>query len=638
MDVPDPVPATSSVSADHPSSGNRTPRDSPVKKEKKPKLETKPVQVIKSELKQQKTSDLKAKKPSVPDASAACGAPQVEVKKQEKCAAKKEFPAKVKLETAKVKLERGLTTPTKQSPETPKATQRKEKRRFDKVDKVIATGTDLGQAQHAENVAKDGVYLDALDLSVIAQSFDEPFMVRDTHAKTLEIAAIADYVKELVPGSSLDLKTSSGKQWTFILCNANYDSCEELNHWVPAISSANVGEEYLRSLMGLENCQVDLKIAETQHRYIELLGKHGHDKASAEESSLLDRAEQEMFRAQNWQKFRTRCATVGLHPMEVPCDGNCLVWSALVLISGEYDQPPESHSEMMNIRKKLSQDWMLLQEWDVWRSLFHTMHSDFGADTPKKVKPNASAELTSTPFHDKKFQKKEKPKMVDQCARAPNFQRARPNLSLTSKSASKRTQQDDQAKVKSEEAEIFVPECEATGNEPQPVQKRRRCGKKKNKTIEERKLIRLRKFLAKSGAQYARWQSLHWQAAGSKKCGTCPDGKYTDFQKSLAFKSPEDRNTTCPACKSFLELINFDDVACKQYMDSRLSDDDGSDQEADASATTAIVLANVPYEKNSDHPDHGGPAPLAADAEEVDLSLDALCRSVDPYYQARSLF
>lgn len=200
MDVPDPVPATSSVSADHPSSGNRTPRDSPVKKEKKPKLETKPVQVIKSELKQQKTSDLKAKKPSVPDASAACGAPQVEVKKQEKCAAKKEFPAKVKLETAKVKLERGLTTPTKQSPETPKATQRKEKRRFDKVDKVIATGTDLGQvflldntcclffvgsvvlefwisrhlpqAQHAENVAKDGVYLDALDLSVIAQSFD----------------------------------------------------------------------------------------------------------------------------------------------------------------------------------------------------------------------------------------------------------------------------------------------------------------------------------------------------------------------------------------------------------------------------------------------------------------------------------
>lgn len=145
MDVPDPVPATSSVSADHPSSGNRTPRDSPVKKEKKPKLETKPVQVIKSELKQQKTSDLKAKKPSVPDASAACGAPQVDVKKQEKCAAKKEFPAKVKLETAKVKLERGLTTPTKQSPETPKATQRKEKRRFDKVDKVIATGTDLGQ-------------------------------------------------------------------------------------------------------------------------------------------------------------------------------------------------------------------------------------------------------------------------------------------------------------------------------------------------------------------------------------------------------------------------------------------------------------------------------------------------------------
>ena len=434
-----------------------------------------------------------------------------------------------------------------------------------------------------------------------------------------------------------------------ILTSADYkpsNGVARINHWVPAVSLSNVGETRLQALMALGKCTSDLKVAgleaertSLQDQLSSALRGASMDSAKAKETlALLVSTDEALEQAKAWEDFRQRCAAANLHPVEVPGDGNCLLW-ALHCMSQEiynWDHDDEHagisttcESDILALkvmRQDLAEAWRFLRGVAVWENLFKVMIADGYEEPTTPKRPGKSKPETSpaTPA-EKVAWKKQKAAVqtIKKHNKAPAWKSSVPPLpDFVGKSA--KTAKKMEVKAEVDEVELEVPDAEGEHGEDVVVQvsRRVRTCKKKRKTTKEKRLMNLRNYLAEIGATYAIWQSNHWKLTGSKKAGRCKHGLWTDLLQAIeAHKMPSD---PCQACQNVLELFDFSHDVAEKWMSGReiLAADEDKSPTADVDE-----LANV----------KDGPPPLMDEAEkeeEEDLTPEALLRSIDMYCEA----
>lgn len=447
-------------------------------------------------------------------------------------------------------------------------------------------------------------------------------------------------MNSVVPNSNFEIAASSDTSWTLIHTNACFDPRQEMNHWVPAVSGDVVGQELYNALVNLEKCNADHAAIETEAAYLELFSEHASCTSDREKQNIimsrLISAEDAMTKAKDWRSFCVRCWEAGLHPVNVPGDGNCLLWSIKVLTEGEFMTPEidvansDHLSFVKSLRSELREAWFHLRGWYVWQKLFMVFIDDECEDDnrdPKaapmpasdcKTKEPATPVKKSkrpvpdeSPTHKKSYQKVTRPKKI-----APGWQQRSDPVFLTAPGNAAREKDDDVP---------AVPEEEDDGERPLVVREktRRRCAKRKKKSNDELKMIALRKYLAKIGVSYGGWMAAHWQQSKSKKAGSCPDGKYTDLQKKLVLSQAERPNdVTCLACKTLLSSCNFSEVDAMSFMEDGKTDNVDQDDAQEVEAEEEIA------DEKDDAQDEG--------EEREDLSMHALARSVSIYFEAWS--
>lgn len=460
--------------------------------------------------------------------------------------------------------------------------------------------------------------------------------VRDTKLHDLEPVSLYEYFRSF-PVSNVPVPSKDAKQWTFISTNAQYDLSHEHNHWVPAITTRDVPRKLFDALSWFSDSQLEVKVLELQEAMM-----------TAADDAQAAEAENQFFAAKAHQDFRARCMGCGFHPIHVPADGNCLIWSIKCLLEGDFEGNELDTSDrnalamVQEIRRELSNAWMEFKPYPMWQLLFQLveglesdseMEEEPAADTTPKRKGKGYVPDT-TPKDKKSFEKApdkdKKVKKVDAGAVAPAWKRHCPTLvSLEVPPA---------VKVKEECGIPEVPEDEQPGQVVNS--KRRRTTKKKNKTATEQKLSVARSYLSNLGLAYGVWQSWHWQHHLSARTGICKDGKWMDLVNRMLVSSEEEKAESwksCMVCKELLETYHFSAVDLRRHMNEDRDDRDGmqnDDQQGESAAqdarggmeSSALVLVLPKDEEHNEERDED-------DVTEMDM--ETLARSVSPYYQDR---
>ena len=102
-------------------------------------------------------------------------------------------------------------------------------------------------------------------------------------------------------------------------------------------------------------------------------------------------------RCKNWHSLSKRLEAKGIGLMDVPGDGNCLVWSLRSLFLGYEDtlrggfDSPEAVYDKVRIRRTLKDMWMEVRHFSFWQSIFKNFCKDHATDDvvstpPRKVK------------------------------------------------------------------------------------------------------------------------------------------------------------------------------------------------------------------------------------------------------------
>lgn len=462
--------------------------------------------------------------------------------------------------------------------------------------------------------------------------------------KPLESSSLQDFVKGLVPNAEMELDSDGERNFTLINTNAAYDPRAGLNHWVPAVSLESLGAEYFAILKKLAECQAEHQVTSLEADIAQTVQEHKSEKDPKKKDCLLTTMaslDDQLAKASSWKSFLLRCLKVNILPVEVPGDGNCLIWLLKCLLEGNFMDPVfDSNSTasleyIQEFRKELAESWLHLKNWRVWQQLFRFFHlyerpSDDAdlilgkrapamCETPTKKRKSAVPD--ATPPEKQSYHKvpkaKAAPRMIDSHEPAPGWMRRSKPIALQPQK--KRAADDVKVKVEpGEDAEINVPVDEDAADMQVVESKRRRCAKRKTKTVEEKKLQGLRCYISKIGLSYGRWMEQHWNHVGSKKAGCCGDGKFTDLQRKLALLDEEKRSETlkCVACKELLRSCGYDHEAATRYIHHQ-----NVDEPEDVENKDDPVLETVQEDVEN------GDAPAG-------LSVDTLARSISVYYEA----
>ena len=370
----------------------------------------------------------------------------------------------------------------------------------------------------------------------------------------IDVVELEDYVKRTVAGCDFKLNTPDAPTWTFILCNASHEQNAPMNHWVPAFSEEELGEELYQKTVettdALDEKRLTVLEAECAAQRIQhqvLLNETSEESADdvAHSASNLALAEWQLNFEKRWQEFRDRCKQQHLHPVKVPAEGNCLLWSYLVLqdddVMGQLMEE-EKRTEMLNkikhMRSALSLAWRGVRCDPKWQSLFETLFlglKEQGASevktepsTPQKVPFKAGKVHIDLCTPEKKADQPMSLKRVNACRKAAGF-KTKSNESFTpvmpdakkkcleSLQASKQPQedppmppppdppgQDDDALSVDEQPEQLLPD---QSDQPQ----RRRIGRRRPRSERDLHMKGLRIYLARAGVAYGEWMSWHWR-------------------------------------------------------------------------------------------------------------------------------
>eukprot|EP00435_Cladocopium_sp_Y103_P017262 s835_g4.t1 len=129
---------------------------------------------------------------------------------------------------------------------------------------------------YAEQVGKDGFWLDWLDAVLFAENNDKKLGMisysRDPGTK-LQIIAASDQLKE-VPGFS-DVQANhsidrSEDTWVILSCNAGFDQAASANHWIPCVFKEHVPPSTYVELVDQQMANLKVKIAQLQSELLDV--------------------------------------------------------------------------------------------------------------------------------------------------------------------------------------------------------------------------------------------------------------------------------------------------------------------------------------------------------------------------------
>lgn len=122
-----------------------------------------------------------------------------------------------------------------------------------------------------------------------------------------------------------------------------------------------------------------------------------------------------------------RCEKIEAIPIDVPADGNCLIWSVLRLLEGEsagQSSPEDAHRNMMELREGLKNMWLSKQDDRRWVELFRMCDWLWEGFVDKPEKPEQSVPKAET-----KAEKADKPDAQVKLEMTPK-KRRKPNAPI----------------------------------------------------------------------------------------------------------------------------------------------------------------------------------------------------------------
>ena len=308
-----------------------------------------------------------------------------------------------------------------------------------------------------------------------------------------------------------------------------------------------------------------------------------------------------------------KLAELNMAMIEVPGDGNCLLWALLVhqrcisfdhvSLEGDCSDSGNVH-DMKELRAEISKEWLLVKDDPGWQSLFALVNDDF-IDAPatpvrkKEVEAAAPLKPQSQPDNPVGIDgiatpEKEaalKPRRVGKCNTAVASKPAETPLDLKppSKTSQKTEPSVSLALVSKSDSPIKISKLETAAQLGQDVladdddcdgfrvtrKRHKRTAQKKvlsNAQVEEQAV---KAYLAECGLLYPTWNSAHRSQEFSAKAALCIDGGYMRFQTAIRLG----KEMKCPTCVALMEEYDVNPDNVKEAM-----------QEALKVHTTPVVL------------------------------------------------
>lgn len=190
------------------------------------------------------------------------------------------------------------------------------------------------QDNYAERAVTDGFYLGIGDFALLATVYNvTPTCLHfdDERAGFPELVNVRDRVGNLLDPnwceSTFPADLASDKTWTVAWCRSDYKRGKftELNHAIPLFSKAQVGDDWA-SMVQLLCDKIKQRAAKIQKQ----LDQVSDDSDGAIETSLQFRLSILENKLQMFQLLIEN----GFMPVDVPADGNCLLWSVRCLHAG----------------------------------------------------------------------------------------------------------------------------------------------------------------------------------------------------------------------------------------------------------------------------------------------------------------
>ena len=455
-----------------------------------------------------------------------------------------------------------------------------------------------------------------------------------------------------------DEEELSDSEWIFVVCRADYEPgrIETWNHWVPGFSPKSLGEGVYNALTAAQDAANDEKMMKLLSELNDVeAGSDSKSNGLDFESALAlgVSLHEQIARHTAWQTLTTMCRARGFTPVEVPCDGDCLLWSVLTLDKQAYlsqDKEGVNIKAVEFLRKKLVQNWKIGQNSPAMQQLFHHLHvpEAVGPAEPEvKDEPRTptrpkrpwehgeNVDLCTPPDASEK-QPMKVPRRIAQCRRAPGWsgpQAASPTLLSKGSGASApvgKTRQVKQAAGRggdADEPEVpEVPEGEEMQTDAKPPQKRRKRKEKQAPDARGIKMKKLQDYCSHKEIDYQTWQQAHWRMAGSKKAGACEQGLWKDLKSKLVDGGLD--QVTCEACQGLLSSKGFCPRAFETFEPkaepgaTAENAEDAEDAEVEPDAEEACPAKSKSKKR-----------PIKLD----DFALDAAAKKVSVHYQAFSI-
>ena len=215
----------------------------------------------------------------------------------------------------------------------------------------------------------------------------------------LERCSLDDYMNGICPEAAkhTDLgQTAVAKdgEWTFVHCNANCranDGDTKLNHWVPAVTPAEVGREVYDAIVALERVELESHLTKLEKDLANSFFSNGKDeplevhlgKSVALKMAIEDQNDR--------LAFFERCIGNGFCRLSVPGDGNCLCWSLFALSDKvcksdvfDCDDPLQLH-RVQTLRHQISLVWRLGKDSHGLQTLYKRVYVPDPQEPPCKI-------------------------------------------------------------------------------------------------------------------------------------------------------------------------------------------------------------------------------------------------------------
>eukprot|EP00435_Cladocopium_sp_Y103_P048643 s210_g14.t1 len=282
---------------------------------------------------------------------------------------------------------------------------------------------------------------------------------------------------------------------------------------------------------------------------------------------------------------------LGVAPVIVPSDGNCMVWSCLVMMDASHSvfdrnyTSDQSQAEQVELRSSLKQLWLDHQNDPTWQVLFHCMNPEIAemATPPKKAKNNKKELDITPPRPDDPNPKrarvgecrpvpslappeKEPVELRPPCSKAaPTF--LEPEIPDLAEAIEEKFDKDQKAM----DLRDYLAEDEGPNPNFAKSSHARSC-RSRQMSKHEKQLDNLTTWFAHKGVTYQRWLSAHRDKRTLKKAWACDHQGWKKVLERLAAGN----ELTCQVCKSVFDRadVNLDKI------EDVLCDDGGGPEEA----------------------------------------------------------